>query len=127
MSSDEIRDRLKELNAEDFIWIIYIFIIILSTYSNSLERKYFVNKDNEAKDKYRRIIIFIFLVLVIVYAYFLKDSVDSLRSLKENDTNKKKRLTYLSFIASFLIFVSGLIFLYIALEDEDINIELAFS
>ena len=40
---------------------------------------------------------------------------------------KKKELITLSFIASLLIAISGFIFLYIAINDEDINVELAFN
>ena len=123
----DINDRLRELDIEDFIWIIYIFIIIMSFYSNHLERKYFLYNNNEDKEKYRKIIISIFLILVVVYAYFLKDSVDSIRKINSNTSNKEKKLTYLSFIASLLIFISGFIFLYIAIVDEDLGVELAFN
>ena len=37
MSSD-LKEKLNELSAEEYIWIIYIGIIILSFISNSYER-----------------------------------------------------------------------------------------
>ena len=125
--NNNIEEKLKQLKIEDFIWIIYIGIIGLSYYSNALERKYFVYNDLESKEKYRKIIILIFSILVIVYLYFLKDAYDSLKKIKKNDSNEKKKLIYLSFIGSLLIAVSGFIFLYIALKDKDINVELAFN
>ena len=125
--NDELKDKLKQLNIEDFIWLIYIGIILLSWYSNSLERKYYCFNDLESKKKYRKIIILIFSILLIVYSYFLVDSYKSLKNIKETDSKKKKDLIYLSFIASSLIFISGLIFLYIAINDEDLNVELAFN
>ena len=124
---NDIQNRLKEIKIEDYIWIIYLGIIALSFYSNYLEKQYFLNNDLNSKEKYRNIIIFIFLILLLVYAYFLIDSYQSIKSLDSNTDNKTKTLTYLSFIASFLIFVSGLIFLYIAINDENIDIELAFN
>ena len=127
MNYSELDEKLKELKIEDFIWFIYIGIIILSWYSNSLERKYFIFNDQISKEKYRKIIILIFSVLTIVYLYFLNDSYRSLKSLNQFDSKKKKQLIYLSFIASLLISISGLIFLFIALEDEDLNVELAFN
>ena len=127
MNSKELNEKLKQLKIEDFIWLIYLGIIFLSWYSNSLERKYFVTGDAISKEKYREIIIFIFSILVVVYLYFLKDSIDSINNLKPWDSQKKKDLTYLSFISSLLIAISGLIFLYIAFEDKDINVELAFN
>ena len=125
--NDEIENRLKEIKIEDFIWIIYIIIIILSFYANSLEKKYFIFKDQIAKEKYREIIIFIFSILIVVYSYFLISSINDINNLKESDSLKKRKLEYLSFIASLLILISGIIFLYIAINDENIDVELAFN
>ena len=55
-----LENKLKQINIEDKIWLIYIGIIFLSWYSNSLERKYFVFNDQKSKQKYRNIMIFIF-------------------------------------------------------------------
>ena len=125
--NDDLTKKLEELRIEDYIWVIYIGIIILSWYSNNLERKYFIYNDEGSKFKYRKIIILIFTILIFVYLYFLKDSYDSVKELKETDGDEKKRLVILSFIASLLIVISGFIFLYIAIRDEDLNVELAFN
>lgn len=127
MNYEALDNKLKQLKIEDFIWIIYIGIILLSWYSNSLERKYFIYNDLESKEKYRKIIIFIFSILIIVYLYFLKDSYDDIKNLNKYDSSKTKNLIFLSFIASLLIAISGFIFLYIAVNDEDLNVELAFN
>lgn len=125
--TDSLNEKLKELNIEDFIWIVYIGIIILSFYSNSLERKYYLSNDLICKKKYQNIIILIFSILIIVYLYFLKNSYDDLKSLKPNDSDKKKRLVVLSFISSSLIAISGFIYLYIAYVDDNLDVELAFN
>ncbi len=127
MDINELNDKLKEFKAEEFVWIIYIGIIILSFYSNDLERKYFINNDLESKKKYTDLMIIIFTVLLIIYMYFAKSSLDEVRNLKQNDSMDKKRLTYLSFVGSFLILISGIIFLYIAFQNENLDVELAFN
>lgn len=127
MDINELNDKLKEFKAEEFVWIIYIGIIILSFYSNDLERKYFINNDLESKKKYTDLMIAIFTILLIVYMYFANSSLDEVRNLKENDSTDKKRLTYLSFVGSFLILISGIIFLYIAFQNENLDVELAFN
>ena len=127
MNYNEINNKLKEINIEDHIWLIYIGIILLSWYSNSLERKYFLYNDSDCKAKYRQIIILIFSILVIVYIYFFQSSLDDIHSLKQTDNIKKVKLTELSSIASLLIVISGLIFLYIAYMDQDIDVEIAFN
>ena len=123
----EIYNRLKLLNIEDFIWIIYIGIIVLSFYSNKIERKYFIFKNIKDKNKYRTINIVIFSILLIVYIYFLKNAFNDLKNLKESDSKEKKKLVYLSFLGSLLICISGFIFLYIAFNDKNLDIEIAFN
>ena len=127
MEKDELQEKLKDLKIEDFIWIIYIGIIFFSWYSNSLERDYFITGNKTSKDKYRTIIIIIFSILVIVYLYFFIDALEDFNNLKDTDTKKKKELITLSLVASTLILISGLIFLYIAINDEELNVELAFN
>lgn len=125
MNHNELNKKLKQLKIEDFIWLIYIGIILLSWYSNSLERKYFLLNDTISKEKYRKIMITIFSILIVIYFYFLKDSYDGLNSKSLN--SKDKNLSYLAFLASLLIAISGIIFLYISIEDKDLNVELAFN
>ncbi|MGN0992357.1 MAG: hypothetical protein ACI4PE_00220 [Bacilli bacterium] len=127
MSSEEVNKRLKQLNIEDFIWLIYIGIIILSWYANTFERKYFIYNDRQSKEKYRKLTMLIFTILIVVYTYFLKDSFQEIKSLKPYDNKRKKSLTYFSFLGSLLIAISGAIFLVIAILDTDIDIEIAFN
>ena len=67
----------------------------------------------------------IFTILVFVYAYFLNGSYEDFKNI--NNKTKNKDLITLSFIASLLIFVSGIIFLYISMVDKDLDVELAFN
>ena len=125
--NNDVESRLREIKIEDFIWIIYLGIILLSFISNGYEKNYVLFGNESDKKKYREIIIGIFSVLLIVYIYFLIDAYYGVKSLKASDTDKKKFLTSLSFLASLLIFISGAIFLYIAYNDEDLDVELAFN
>lgn len=127
MNYEELTNKLKQLKIENFIWVIYIGIIILSWYANSLEKKYFIFNDLCSKDKYRRVMIFIFSILIVVYFYFLKDSYKDFKNISNKDNCQKQNLIFLSFLGSLLIFISGLIFLYIAYKDKEIDVELAFN
>lgn len=127
MNYNEVLKKLKDLKIEEFIWLIYIGIIIFSFYSNSLERKYYLTGIGKYKNKYRSTLIIIFSILVIIYYYFLKDSYQNVQELKITDSDNKQNLTYLSFLGSLLIFISGLIFLYIAFSDESLDVEIAFN
>ena len=127
MDYEKKLDKLKDLKIEEIVWIIYIGIIIFSFYSNSLERKYILYNDLKSREKYRITLIIIFTILSLIYYYFLKDSYESVQELNMYDTLNKKNLTYLSFLGSLLIFISGLIFLYIAFSDETLDVEIAFN
>ena len=65
--------------------------------------------------------------MIVIYYYFTKSSYDDLKKLTIFDSKKKKNLTYASYIGSLLILISGIIFLIIAILDEDIDIEIAFN
>lgn len=127
MSNEKLNERLKTIKTEDFIWIIYIGIILASWYSNALERKYLLTNDKNSKERYRTIMLIIFSILVICYLYFLNDSYKDLKDITESAPSKIKELTYLSFIGSLLVAISGVIFLYIIIQDQDLNVEIAFN
>ena len=120
-------DRLKDIKIENYIWIIYIGIIILSWYANSKERNYILYNNHASKKQYQKLMILIFTVLLFVYYYFTKASYDDIKELNEYDTDKKVILTYASFIGSLLILISGIIFLIIAITDNEIDTEIAFN
>ena len=111
-------DKLEDIKEENLIWIIYIIIIILSYYANSKEKKYLLYNDEEARREYRSLLIIIFSILVTIYYHFTKNSYEDILKLNSNDTNKKIILTKASFIGSFLVLISGIIFLTIAINDD---------
>ena len=94
---------------------------------NSVEKKFLLYDDEKSKKEYQELMIFIFLILLIVYYYFAQDGYNKIMELNENDSNKKKVLSYAAFIGSFLILISGIIFLYILIVDNEIETEIAFS
>lgn len=120
-------DKLKQISIENNIWVIYIGIIFFSWIANNYEKRYYLYKDKISKEKYQKLMILIFSILIIIYMYFLKNSIKDLKKLQDNDNEDKKRLVYLSFLGSLFIFLSGLIFLYIAIYDKELDVEIAFN
>ena len=127
MDYDALNNKLKELKIEEGIWIIYLGIILLSFYSNDLERNYFLYNDLNCKQKYQNTIIIIFTILLIVYLYFFYNAYQEIKNINPYANKKKNNLIYLSFIASMFLVLSGLIYLYIAISDNNIDVELAFN
>ncbi|MGN0973682.1 MAG: hypothetical protein ACI4OT_02965 [Bacilli bacterium] len=124
---EELNRRLKQIKIENYIWIIYLIIIGLSLYANSFEEKYFIYNDHCAKNKYRNINIIVFIIVTCIYFYFFIDNYEDVKNLKSTDSKKKQDLTNLSFIATTLVLISGIIFLYIIISDENIETEIAFN
>ncbi len=117
---EDINKRLKDIYVEDIIWIIYIGIIILSFNANGLEEKFLINNDIIAKEKYRKIMIVIFLILVVIYFYVVVNSYKDFNLRKSN-------FNYWSFVAAVLIFISGIIYLTIIIKDVNVETEIAFN
>ena len=119
--------RIKQIDIENFIWIIYFFIIGLCLYGNKLEKNYFLTGNNIDKSNYRKINIIIFVIAVIIYLYFFIDSYQEVNNLNSYDSNKKKTYNELSLLGSTLVLISGIIFLYIAINDTELESEIAFN
>ena len=117
--------RLEDIKIENIVWIIYIGIIILSWYANSKEKKYLLYNDLLSKKEYQNLLILIFTILVIIYFYFAKSGYEDILNLTSYDSPKKQMLTKFAFIGSFLILVSCIIYLVLAILDDEI--ELAFN
>ena len=123
--NNTIQKRLNQISMENNIWIIYLFIIGFSFYANHLERDYFLTQNKKSKDNYQLINACIFTVLILVYSYFEKDALDSYK--QKNKTEKQKTFDDLSLFATTLVLISGFIFLYIIIEDNDLDAEVAFN
>ena len=123
----ELENKLKQIKIENYIWVIYIGIIFLSWYSNNLEKNYYLYNNLKSKQNYRYTLIIIFTILLIIYFYFVMSAYDDYKNIKPTDSNQKKNLVFLSLLGSLLIFISGVIFLYIAYTDQDLNVEIAFN
>lgn len=116
-----ISKRLKQIDIENKIWIIYLVIIALSYKANHLEKEYFITGNPKKKDYYRYLNISIFLVLLIVYLYFEKGVLEDFFNDKHNQYNK------ILLIASTCVLISGFLFLYVLIQDKNIQTEIAFN
>lgn len=117
-------DRIKSIQIEDYIFIIYYVIITLSLYSNKIEREYLITGNNDKKEVYRILLFIIFGIAFLVYLYYF---ISSLNDLKDSDDCYTYKLNQLSTLASFLVLISGCIYLYIIFSDNNLSVELAFN
>lgn len=121
---NELYERLKLISIEDVILGIFIILVILSMIANKIERKALIDKDLVDMEKYYYLQIFIFGVVVIINIYFIFNSYSEIIHLKEEETDTKKKFAYLSFVASLAALLAGVILLYIAIVDKDLEAEM---
>ncbi len=127
MTLEDKMERLKQIKIENIVWLIYIILIAICLYGNKLEKQFILFQDNYSKNKYRKVNILIFTIATIIYLYFFIDNYKGVQNLKITDSKLKKDLNKLSLLGSSLILISGLIFLYIAITDTNVEVEIAFN
>ena len=118
---------LEEIETENFVWIIYLFIIGLSFLANKFEKDYYIKGNIDDKEKYRTINTFIFSVALVIYIYFFRKNFDTVKNLKCNNSYDKVRFNQLNLTATTLVVIAGIIYLYIAIKDKNLETEIAFN
>jgi len=123
--NNNLRSRLREIEVENFIFIIFIIIILLSYIANDYEKKYFINNNDDYRYKYYYLQIFIFTIIIIINLYYVLISYMDVRNLSIYDSSKRRKYAYLDLIASLSALVATFIILYIAITDIDIEAEIS--
>ena len=121
----ELKKRINEINTENVVFLIFIILIIMSYVANSFEKKYFLYSDNSYKKIYYYIQVVIFFVVVSVNLYYVYISYLEVANLSRCSSYKKIKYAYLDYYASIFALLAGLILLYVAVDDVDIDTEIS--
>lgn len=105
---------LNRIRREDFIWGVYLIVILMALVSNYFEKQYVMYKDNFSRKRYVYINRIIFTTLLFVYIYFVIDGYNQVSKLNINDNKRKINNTFLSYTGSVVNLIGGIIFLYVA-------------
>lgn len=124
--NQELEKRLEQLKVEDFLWLVLIGLLILSISNNETERHFLITKDERSKTKYRYTQIFIFSIAILIYLYYAITSYEDVTSLNNNNPQRSSH-AYLSFISSLSILFAGILLLYIATTDVNVETEIALN
>ena len=101
-----ISSRLFDVEKENIIWLIYLFIIGANFISNYFEEKYFFTVD----EKYRKIFRYInILVLFIALCIYIYTTYVTYKNTKKDSPTYRKLLL----LASICILIGGAIYLYV--------------
>lgn len=112
---------LSDIEVEDYIWIIYIFIAIAGLYANSIEKECIKNHNNLKMHEVHDINLFLISVSFIIYIYFVYRSYKNIKNLRNNFSNKKHLVANIILISSILFLVGG--FLNIIAESNSYDDE----
>jgi len=110
-----IKNKLKNLNIEDIIWIIYFFLALASLLSNQFERDSIINNNSYSKKKVKQINVTIFTITFFIYLYFVYINYRDVKDLKNTINNQNNNAALLSearLIAAILFLIGGTIYLF---------------
>lgn len=116
---DDLIRKLKLLKEEDFIWIIYFFIVTFAIISNYFERDSLINNNQNSSQKSRKINTTILIVAFFIYLYFVTATIKNFDLLTQNGSLKDKRVATERLVANLLFLVAGAIALYADFDNNN--------
>ena len=117
--------KLKLLNEEDFIWLIYFFIVTFAIISNKFERDYIITDNQNSLTKAKKINSTILIIAFFIYLYFVIVTINNFDILKRNSSRKEVRVAFERLIANILFLVAGAIALYADYESNSPGTDIA--
>ncbi len=109
---NRLYQELKELEIEDFIWIIYSFIVIGALISNVFERDWLLSKKRKSRKTFKTINTVIFAVTFLIYFYFVLLSYKRLRESQHYGSLKEIFLNNINFLAACFFLIGGFFYLF---------------
>lgn len=111
--------KLQRISEENFIWIVYFFIVIAALLSNAYEAYFLKTGDYRKQKIFKTLNITIFCVAFFIYLYFVIISYQNVQELRETSTKKEVLSAHMQLIASLLFLVAGGIALLAEISRED--------
>lgn len=106
----DISENLKELEIEDFIWIISLFSACFALLSNKLEKDYLYTHNLSKEKEYKTINITLLVIAFFIYLYFM---MLNYKRIKRNNHQsfKQMRINNANFLAATLIVLATIIYI----------------
>ncbi|MBQ7030894.1 MAG: hypothetical protein IJN13_00795 [Bacilli bacterium] len=121
---DKLSRQLKLLKEEDFIWLIYYFIVTFALVANYFERNSILNNNKVSLKNAQKITTTILVVAFFIYLYFTLVSIDNLEFLKRNGNKKEVKVAFERLIANILFLVAGAIAIYADYDSNTSSIDI---
>ena len=106
----DISENLKELEIEDFIWVISLFSACFALLSNKLEKDYLYTHNLSKEKEYKTIHITLLVIAFFIYLYFM---MLNYKRIKRNthQSFKQMRINNANFLAATLIVLATIIYI----------------
>ncbi len=121
---DEIKEQLQELQIEDYIWIIFIFVSIVAIVSDKFEKKWLLTKNKNDYKTFKTINITLLIISFLVYLYFTLLSYKKYKNNIQHKSIKELFFSEINLFSASLFLIGGLINIFSEVNsntgDEDI-------
>ncbi len=123
----EVTRKLKELKIEDYIWLVYYFIVTFAIISNQYERNYVITKDKSSQKKSNKINRTILITAFFIYLYFVLLSFKNIDILKRKGNTKEVKYAFQNLIAQILFLVGGAYSIYADFNAKNTDVDVAIG
>lgn len=106
----DISENLKELEIEDFIWIISLFSACFALLSNKLEKDYLYTHNLSKEKEYKTINITLLIISFFIYLYFMMLNYKRIKN-STHQSFKQMRINNANFLAATLIVLATIIYI----------------
>ena len=106
----DISENLKELEIEDFIWIISLFSACFALLSNKLEKDYLYTHNLSKEKEYKTINITLLVIAFFIYLYFMMLNYKRIKR-KTHESFRQMRINNANFLAATLIVLATIIYI----------------
>lgn len=106
----DISENLKELEIEDFIWIISLFSACFALLSNKLEKDYLYTHNLSKEKEYKTINITLLVISFFIYLYFMMLNYKRIKN-STHQSFKQMRINNANFLAATLIVLATIIYI----------------
>jgi hypothetical protein len=108
--------KIKDLDIDEWIWIIFIMLSILNIFGDELKKNYYVNNDLSKDSQARKIFTFTVFISFLIYIFFLNRNYKNLQSARLSNGNTI--LPLIRLYGSIFIVTGVFLLLFFQLNDS---------
>jgi len=113
-----IKSKLKEIDTENIISLIFAILSIINIYGNEINKKYLYTKNKSYKDNSKLIFEFTLFITIIINFYFFSRSYQTYKK----STLAERKISKIRLIAIMLLIIGTCLLLYLQkIDNEDIE------